>query len=136
MAEVHLSDGGLLLRFFQAEAQRPFSFAVQHDCLMWLADWVEARRGFDPAAQWRGRYRTPLGAARIIKRRGGVIAHLDACLRPFGVDRTETPCRGDIAVVEAPEGHTGAIVIGSMVARLGKSGIRFGTLPILAAWKV
>jgi hypothetical protein len=40
------------------------------DCLLTLADAVEAVTGTDPAADIRGRYTTERGASRILKRRG------------------------------------------------------------------
>jgi hypothetical protein len=126
--------------FLRAASRRDFSWG-DHDCCMWLADWVALRRGADPAAGWRGRYTTPLGAARIIKRRGGLVAHLEGCLAPLGIERTDEPGRGDIAVVGAAEGDCGAIVIGSTVALvpLLQPGIIVrprSVAPIIAAWNV
>lgn len=108
---------------------------------MWLADWVALQRGTDPAAGWRGHYRTPLGAARIIKRRGGLVAHLDGCLAPLGIECTDIPSRGDIAVVGAVEGNCGAIVLGSTVALvpLLKPGIVVrprSAAPVIVAWSI
>ena len=37
------------------------------DCAMLCADAVRAQLGYDPAAQYRGTYSTPVGAAKIIK---------------------------------------------------------------------
>lgn len=121
--------------FLRAAAERPFSWG-EHDCLMWLAEWVGQQRGFDPAANWRGRYRTAMGATRILRRRGGAVAHLDLCLAPFGVRRTREPRRGDIAVVRAPEGDTGGIVLGHGVATFGAGSLFVRPLPVVAAWRV
>lgn len=108
---------------------------------MWLADWVAVQCGTDPAAGWRGSYTTPLGATRIIKSRGGLVAHLEGCLAPLGIERTDEPSRGDIAVVRAAEGQRGAIVLGSTVALvpLLKPGIVVrprSVAPVIAAWSV
>lgn len=40
------------------------------DCLMWIANIDRAATGVDPAAPWRGRYRSERGAARVMGRRG------------------------------------------------------------------
>lgn len=139
MAVVHspraMLTSDTLSVFLKAASERPFSWG-SHDCLMWLADWIVVARGIDPAADWRGRYRSAFAAARILKRRGGAIGHLDACLRPFGIARTETAARGDIAVLVAPEGKMGGIVLGRSVAVVGEAGLRVRRLPIVAAWRV
>lgn len=106
---------------------------------MRLADWFLWRRGFDPAAEWRGRYRTALGAARILKRRGGLVNHIDLCLQPFGVERTDEPRREDIAVVAAPEGEMGAIVLGKGALSFSPTGLIVRPLrlvPPLVVWRV
>ena len=52
------------------EERRAASFAWgAHDCCLFAADGVRATTGADPAADLRGRYRTALGAARLIRRR-------------------------------------------------------------------
>lgn len=97
---------------FRAQASgRRFAFGVW-DCGLLCAEWVRLVRGVDPAAAWRGRYSTELGLARLLKRRGGLVAHFDQCLAGVGIFRTDEPGRGDIAVVETPQGLTGGIVNG------------------------
>lgn len=127
-----------LYDFLRSASRREFIWG-SWDCCMWLADWVALQRGADPAAGWRGHYHTPLGAARIIKRRGGLVAHLDDCLAPLGIERTDDPGRGDIAAVAASEGESGAIVLGSTVALLQGPGLivrHTSIAPIMAAWRV
>ncbi|MEN2980854.1 hypothetical protein P7L78_21925 [Tistrella bauzanensis] len=48
------------------------------DCSIWAADWVRIVRGADPAAAWRGRYRTARGCARLIRRHPGGLAAMAA----------------------------------------------------------
>jgi hypothetical protein len=50
---------------------RPFAWGSQ-DCGLFAADGVLAITGRDPAADLRGRYKTEQGAARVIKRLGGL----------------------------------------------------------------
>lgn len=87
--------------------------------------------------QWQGRYSTPLGAKRIVLEFGSMAALVDHAMAAFGIQRTSTPKRGDIAVVDAPEGAAGAIVLDGSVARIREpSGIVLSPLPIIAAWSV
>lgn len=123
--------------FLRAASGRPFSFALGNDCLMWLADYVQAVRGVDCATDLRGRYSTGFGAARIISRAGGMVPLIDSLTAPFGIRRTDAPRRGDIAVVAAPEGLTGAILAGSLSAVcLGDRRLFIRPLSILTAWRV
>lgn len=128
-----------LAQFRRAAAARQFRFGV-HDCGLLCADWVLAQRGVDPAILWRGRYSTPLGLARLLKRRGGIVAHFDTCLAACHIERTDEPRRGDIAVVETPQGLTGGVVSGPLVLLAeAKSGVIERSLkyaPIVAAWRV
>lgn len=94
-------------------------------------------RGVDPAAPFRGHYSTRLGLARLIRKRGGMVAHFDQALAAVGVQRSDNAEPGDIAIVAAPEGETGAILMSNgMTATVGEHGLRFRVLPILAAWRV
>ena len=122
---------GFLTRY----AHRPFAFGCA-DCLLFLADWVLECRGVDPAAPWRGAYRGWFGAARIIHRAGGMAELVGKAVAPFGLPKVADTRRGDIAVVRAPEGERGAIVLGAMVARHNDRRIVVQRLPVIAAWRV
>ncbi|MFD1913795.1 DUF6950 family protein [Halodurantibacterium flavum] len=53
-----------------AAAHRPFRWGV-HDCATWAFDLRAGLRGeASPADAWRGRYKTPIGAVRVMKRLG------------------------------------------------------------------
>ena len=62
-----------------AHRAMPFAWGA-HDCALFAADCVQAVTGTDPAADLRGKYRTEAGAARHIKRLGGMEAIADARL--------------------------------------------------------
>ena len=49
----------------------PFEWG-RHDCVLWPADAVLALTGIDHAAPYRGRYSSPLGAARLLRRELGL----------------------------------------------------------------
>lgn len=52
-----------------AARARPFAWGA-NDCVTWAADVRLALTGEDLATGWRGRYSTPRGAARLIRRMG------------------------------------------------------------------
>jgi hypothetical protein len=55
----------------------PFAWG-QSDCLLSLSDIIHEARGYDPASQFRGRYKTRLGAYRVTKELGGPSGALAA----------------------------------------------------------
>ena len=126
-----------LSRFLKAAAERPFSWADDGaDCLSWLGEWVAVRHGVNPHARYRARYATKTGAYRLIAEHGSRQGLIEAAVAPLGLTRTTAPRRGDIALVDAPEGDLGAIVTGAWTACIGPGGLRFRQVPILAAWRV
>lgn len=134
-----------LAEFLRADAARPFRFG-ERDCLLRLADWGLALTGIDAAAPWRGRCSSALGAARILKREGGLVAVLGKAFQPLGYVRAAEPRRGDLAVVETSVGLSGAIVAAATgeldaagrpvaIASLAQAGaLRLARLPVVAAW--
>lgn len=128
--------------FLATAARTPFQWGV-FDCSLMLADWVKVRRGFDPAAHLRGRYRTALGCARVLRREGGVLGVVRACAAIAGLDEARTPCAGDVGVVAAitadprrQGSQVGAICTGSRWAVLGEAGLIVAPMVPLAAWRV
>jgi hypothetical protein len=55
----------------------PFAWGSS-DCLLALSDIIQEARGYDPAADWRGRYKSALGAARVTRRFGGFAGALES----------------------------------------------------------
>lgn len=85
-----------------AEEARPFEgFWGRQDCLLFMADWVEARTGRDPAARWRGRYATQTGAVRLILRAGGLTGLVREGLDVVGWREAPVPRRGQIGLVKS-----------------------------------
>lgn len=113
----------------------------QWDCGVYTAAWIERVRGFDAYAEWRGSYSSPLRLWLLLKKRGGIVAHFDACLAPLGIGRTEDPKRGDICILAGEAGETAGIVLGSTVALIPRDGpgliVRHrSAATVLAAWDV
>jgi len=108
----------------------------EHDCALGAADAVLMMTGTDPAAAFRGRYTSKVGAALIIVEHGGLEAMVTAALG----DPLPTPKlarRGDVVLVDSPEGQAIAVVLGASAAGPGPDGAVF--VPMegwKAAWRV
>ena len=137
---------GLLSDYLAAWVLRPRRYGLA-DCALFAADWVRLCRGVDPAAPWRGRYRSPRGALRLVREAGGFVALADSALAACGIGRTEAPRAGDVALVRAPcdreaFGCVGAIVVSDamLVAMPEERGglvyARMAQADVLAAWRV
>lgn len=128
---------GELAGFLSAASRRPFAWG-QHDCLLLLADWCREVRGIDPADGLRGSYRGRMGAARVIRQAGGMDVLVGRCADLAGARRTDEPMAGDAALVMAPEGPCGAIIVGGgMTARLSeRGGLLVDRALILLAWRL
>lgn len=122
-----------LADFLRRDARRSFAWG-ECDCLIRLADWGMHLTGQDAAAPWRGRCSSALGAARILKREGGIVAVVNKAFASLGFLRTERAGRGDIAIVEAREGMTGAIVLAESEEGMALVSMpRFGALRVARA---
>lgn len=134
-----------LTRFLNRAADTPFAWG-RFDCLLWLADWLQERRGVDPAAGLRGTYATMLGAARIVASAGGMTQLVARQVGPAGIRPATEPGRGDIAVVSVPGlgggnfgNEAGAILLGGTAALICQTGLmlpRLAEVPIVAAWRI
>lgn len=97
---------------------RPFSWG-SHDCVLAAADAVVAMTGWDPAAEFRGRYTTRTGGVRALAEGGGLEAMVTAALG----DPLPTPRlagRGDLVLVDGgPEGPALCVVLGAEAAGPG-----------------
>lgn len=111
-----------LAKAIEAARDTPFEWG-QHDCATWVSDVRRDLTGLDAAAEWRSRYRTERGAARMMRRLGwqrisdGVTGVLGAPLATpllaqrgdvvlAGADDALGVCLGAVAVFLAPDGLT------------------------------
>lgn len=62
-----------LAAVIEERMQRPFKYG-ETDCCLFAADCVQAMTGHDPAADARGEYTDERGAARVMKKLGGLEA--------------------------------------------------------------
>lgn len=114
-------------RFLQAASGRPFSWGGHgggSDCALFAADAVQAIRGDDPAAAFRGRYTTAIGAARALKRYGA--GDLESTATMMLGEPLANPLlaqRGDVVSVDTEDGPALGVCVGAKVAVVGKTGL-------------
>lgn len=129
-----------LADYLARAARTPFAWTGLN-CLTFPADWVLACRGVDLAEGFRGRLRTSLGAARFLKRHGGLLGFATKRAAACGLKSTDLPICGDVGVVEAigldgERVQAGAICAGRRWAVLAASGLLVAEMTPLAAWRV
>lgn len=130
------SDWSLRLANLLRESQdKPFIWG-EFDCCLFVSDCCVAVCGMDPAADYRGRYKTEVGAKRaLLKRHGSVEAAFDACFQRVDVAFAQ---RGDIVTYLDSDGVTAAAVCwaGGYWAALRDGGVgRIDCVPLMA-WRV
>lgn len=136
----------LLAEAIEAARGRPFSWG-EHDCCLFAATLVLAMTGTDPAARFRGKYKTARGAAGIMKRfaGGGVAAAAEKIAAALGCPEVPPRLagRGDVVLFEAPgpDGKPspalGVCVGATFVFALAAVGVGFMPMGCaIRAWKV
>lgn len=124
-----------LAAFLAESAKVPFQWG-ERDCCLWLGDWIVFLGLPDPVAEFRGRYRTPLGAFRLLKKHGGVEGLVARQAERAGLERTENPKAGDVGVVRYGVEVGGAICTGPRWALLSDKGVSSVKAEPLAVWSV
>lgn len=126
----------LLFHFIEARRHTPFAWG-QQDCCLFACDGILAQTGLDPAAgMFRGKYRDALGAARLVRKHGGVEAIAVKVCKELGYAPVPVLMaqRGDVVLMSA-KNAVGAglfgrqpvlgICVGAMVAFTGAAGLVF-----------
>lgn len=125
------------MSYLRAAAGQPFAWGML-DCSLFMAGWVLARTGIDPAAALRGRYGTERGALRLARRLGGMEAVARRQMAAAGFATTREPVPGDVGIIAHPQiGPTCAIL--SEIGWLTKTpaGVRGGAhYPVIVAWSL
>lgn len=126
-----------LLKHVHAGMEAPFDRAAGMDCCMFVADWVEACSGIDPAAHLRGTYTGPFGAARQIARYGDFEAMWRVCMAVAGFNTTKAPQPGDVGVVLDAAGNTvSAIRFAEAWAAKSETGVVIEEFRMIVAWSI
>lgn len=125
-----------LIAVIDAADNKPFAWGTQ-DCALFAADCVQAMTGEDFAAPFRGRYDTALGSVRALKMLG--MASLEAyVISVLGEPISATMAmRGDVVMVDTPEGQALGVVAGIEAAVAGVNGlVMMPRSAWLIAWRI
>jgi hypothetical protein len=134
VAAVLIAD---LLAHLRMGMEMEFDRAAGADCAMWVADWIEAATGTDPAADLRGTYASAFGAARQIARWGGYETMWRTHMALAGFVTTRAPQEGDVGVVLDAAGNTvSAIRFDDKWAAKSEGGIVVEDFRMLVAWSL
>lgn len=110
-----------IITTIQAASERPFCWG-ENDCCLFVADVCLAACDKDPAAEYRGRYRTEIGAKRVLaKTHGDIPAALDAIFERIPVAMAQ---RGDALVFDGPQGQTAGVMWAGKVWAMTEVGAR------------
>ena len=115
--------------YLQDVARTPFK-PGSNDCALFLAGAVEAMRGVDYAAPYRGRYTTITGGLRIL-RRDGFDDHIALARHHLKEKPVAFAHVGDGAVVIGEDGPALGIVQGAAIFVLTPTGM--GHVPLISA---
>lgn len=103
----------------------------QNDCASFAGAAVQAQTGRDPLSALPA-WTNAKGAARILKRRGGLTAVVDTLLSPIPVAMA---ARGDVALVETATGPALMVVEGDTLVGPAVAGLmRLPRSAMLRAW--
>ncbi|MPT00937.1 MAG: hypothetical protein E2581_20910 [Pseudomonas sp.] len=117
----------------QAASERPFLWG-EFDCCLFVSDCSIAICGVDPAKEYRGRYKTEIGAKRVIAaRHGSLEAVLDVHFMRVPVEFVQ---RGDIVAFENEQGKCVAVYWSDRYWAATDIGAASVDCNPLAAWRV
>lgn len=102
-----------LRSYLAAQADAPFAYGST-DCGAFAGGAIEAMTGENPHAAVAGKYKTMAGALRALKRLGHEdhIAYAASVLNEIDPLYAQI---GDVAVVQAAEGHALGVVVGAHI---------------------
>lgn len=118
-----------LRAYVEVNARRPYRPGTM-DCAMFMASGVEAMTGVDPAAEWRGKYRS-LKRAREMLAEAGVADMVDIVAQQFEEVPPIFARAGDVAVVDGNGGDAFGLVQGALIYVLRPDGL--GLVPLTDA---
>lgn len=130
-----------LFAFIEERRHAPFEWGRQ-DCCLFVCDGILTITGLDPAAKiYRGKYHDKLGAARLLKKHGGVEAVAEKVCAELGFVELPHPAlaqRGDVAVLDTTEhGPALGLCVGAQLAAAGPDGLTFSPLGAARrAWRI
>jgi hypothetical protein len=127
-----------LEEFLHRQVKRPHIWG-RSDCGTLIGDWVQAQRGVDPCAPFRGRYSSSEGAQDHYRAWGGLARAVGRALKAVGLSMTRTPQRGDVGVVLISDSVCGALCCGRYWFTRHERGpivVASDRVRVIAAWRV
>jgi hypothetical protein len=121
-----------LVAYLAEIARQPFA-PGRNDCALFLAGGVLAMTGEDFAAPFRGRYTTPRGGLRVL-RKAGFEDHVALAAHHLSERPVASAREGDGAVIPTRDGPALGIVQGAGIYGLGPDGLVIS--PLLSAERV
>lgn len=123
----HVNWPSRLAAFIEARRHQPFVWG-RHDCCLFACDWVVEATGWDPAADFRGRYDSRAGALRALRDIGGgtladTTAAIAARVAALPYEHPLKAQRGDLALVDMACGPSLAVVAGGHLVGAGPAGL-------------
>lgn len=120
-------------------SETAFAWGVA-DCLLSLADIVLDARGYDPAAPFRNRYSTRIGAVRVTRAYGGFDGALEAMAWDCGWReiRPRDALVGDIGLLDGASRTVGGVIkdVNLWIGRKEHGFIALPTPRVARAWRV
>ncbi|RYE99297.1 MAG: hypothetical protein EOO77_35750 [Oxalobacteraceae bacterium] len=89
------------LREFLLSPRGSFDYA-EDDCCRWVARWIVSQGHADPMPYIGHSYSTRIGALRVIRRGGGLVALWSKGMAGARLETTDTPIAGTVAVLSIP----------------------------------
>lgn len=116
--------------------REPFAWG-KSDCMLSVADYLIDAVGVDCGGRFRGRYSTMVGCARVSGFHRDPVRPFADCVAEIPLPETHKPCRGDVGVVQMPDGPVGGICLGrKWVVRDERGLVIASPNKILKAWAV
>ena len=129
----------LLAEFLRQRETAAFQYGFR-DCSLFAADAVLCMTGIDPARDLRGRYKTELGAARLLKLHGGLPGIMEKIAQDQGMAEIhpKSAQRGDVVLIGSPLGDALALIdLSGEVAGQSIHGVtKYPISEVKRAWRV
>lgn len=114
-------DHAALLDLIDARMRTGFAWGkAAHDCISFSGAAVKAQTGENPLDRIPHTWTSARGAARVLRRFGGLAAAVDSALEPLA---PAMAARGDIALVDTETGPALMVVEGETLVGPGPGGL-------------
>lgn len=122
------------------KAPRPAWDWQAQDCCRWVARWIVGQGYGNPMDHIGHSYTTKLGAIRVIRRGGGLVALWSKGMDAIGLTAVTDPTLGAVAVISVPTDdaldQACGIWTGQRWAMLHERGLVFGVGEPLKIWNI